>query len=102
MPEEYSNFDSLPHVIVADRMKKQGKSETELRGHTIEFVICLPTSGDSTNMKNLAHKAFSPDELLHSKGNLKIDIDWYCSQQLLPPITRLIEHIDGIEVEFVA
>jgi DNA polymerase alpha subunit A len=99
MPEEYTNFDSLPHVIVADRMKKQGKSETELRGHTIEFVICLPTSGDTSNMKNLANKAFSPDEL---KGNLRIDIDWYCSQQLLPPITRLIEHIDGIEVEFVA
>jgi len=33
---------------------------------------------------------------------LKIDIDWYIIQQILPPITRLIEHIEGIEVDFVA
>jgi DNA polymerase alpha subunit A len=39
---------------------------------------------------------------LHSKGTLKIDIDWYSSQQLLPPLTRLIEHIEGIEIDFVA
>lgn len=30
------------------------------------------------------------------------DVDWYIMQQLLPPITRLIEHIEGIEVDFVA
>ena len=30
------------------------------------------------------------------------DVDWYIIQQLMPPITRLIEHIDGIEIDFVA
>ena len=35
-------------------------------------------------------------------AKLKIDIDWYINQQLLPPITRLIEHIEGIEIDFVA
>jgi DNA polymerase alpha subunit A len=71
--------------------------------HFIEYVICLQVGSESgNNPTNLANKAFSPDELLHSKGNLKIDIDWYSSNQLLPPITRLIEHIDGIEVDFVA
>jgi len=30
------------------------------------------------------------------------DVDWYIMHQLLPPITRLIEHIEGIEVDFVA
>lgn len=39
---------------------------------------------------------------MDKKRNLQIDTDWYITQQLLPPITRLIEHIDGIEVDFVA
>ena len=46
--------------------------------------------------------AYSPDEFLSSKNSLKIDVDWYINQQLLPPITRLIEHIEGIEIDFVA
>lgn len=58
----------------------------------------------------LAGKAYSPDELLNNnkdrnKNNeerLKLDIDWYITQQIMPPITRLIEHIDGITVDFVA
>jgi DNA polymerase alpha subunit A len=50
----------------------------------------------------LADKAFHPDEVLASRGKHDLDIDWYITQQILPPITRLIEHIDGIDVEFVA
>ena len=46
--------------------------------------------------------AYHPDEVLDKKRNLSIDYAWYIHQQLLPPITRLIEHIEGIEVEFVA
>ena len=32
----------------------------------------------------------------------KVDIEWYVSNQLLPPIGRLIEPVDGIELDFVA
>jgi len=39
---------------------------------------------------------------MQSRGKLLPDVDWYIMQQLMPPITRLIEHIDGIEVDFVA
>jgi len=46
--------------------------------------------------------AYSPEEFLDKRKNLVIDTDWYITQQLLPPITRLIEHIEGIEVDFVA
>lgn len=46
--------------------------------------------------------AFSFDEVMASRGTLIPDVDWYIMQQLMPPITRLIEHIDGIEVDFVA
>lgn len=46
--------------------------------------------------------AYSPEEFMDQKNSLEIDIEWYITQQLLPPITRLIEHIEGIEVDFVA
>jgi DNA polymerase alpha subunit A len=77
-PKDYNKFDSLPHVAVADRLIRTGKkAETSLVGHFVVYVICLPTDGAATN--TLASKAFSPDELLHSKGTLKIDVDWYTS-----------------------
>ena len=34
--------------------------------------------------------------------NLKPDVNWYILQQLMPPITRLIQHIDGLNIDFVA
>ena len=40
--------------------------------------------------------------MVSSRGKKKPDVQWYISQQLLPPITRLIEHIDGLNVDFVA
>ena len=39
-PSEYSDIKSLPHVIVADRLIKQGKAESELVGNFIPYVIC--------------------------------------------------------------
>ena len=60
---------------------------------------------EKTNKKKqmyLSDKAYSPDELLASRGKLTLDTQWYITQQIMPPITRLIEHIDGINVDFVA
>ena len=51
---------------------------------------------------NLSDMAYCPDELKQAQGKLTIDTDWYNMQQLMPPITRLIEHIDGITIDFVA
>jgi len=39
---------------------------------------------------------------MDKKKGLSVNTDWYITQQILPPITRLIEHIEGIEVDFVA
>lgn len=81
-------------------MKSLGKSEAELVNNFIPYVICkLPFDQEKQNPQ-LADKAYSPDEVNHRKA--EIDIDYYITQQILPPITRLIEHIDGIDVEFVA
>lgn len=99
---DYSDIKGQPHVAVAQRMKNQGKSESELVNNFIPYVICkLPFQADKPNPQ-LADKSYHPDEVIASKGKAELDIDWYITQQILPPITRLIEHIDGIDVEFVA
>lgn len=70
--------------------------------HFIPYVICDSTQNKEQKKPSLGDMAYSPDEFLAAKSSLKIDVDWYINQQLLPPITRLIEHIEGIEVDFVA
>lgn len=109
MPEYYSDVKSLPHVQVALRQKQQGKSDTELVNNFIPYLICetkeqkeLDEKAGKPAVIHLADKAYSPDELLAQRGKLTIDTQWYITQQIMPPITRLIEHIDGINVDFVA
>jgi DNA polymerase alpha subunit A len=68
----------------------------------IPYVVCKESSNPEKQNPGLADKAYHPDEVINSKGKLTLDIDWYNTQQLLPPITRLIEYIEGIEIEFVA
>jgi DNA polymerase alpha subunit A len=50
-PSEYSDFKSLPHVIVADRLIKQGKSESELVNNFIGYVICKKAESDNDEAK---------------------------------------------------
>lgn len=89
-------------MSVAQRLKAQGKAESELVNNFIPYVICKqPFVADKQN-PSLADKSFHPDEVVGSQGKHQVDNDWYITQQILPPITRLIEHIDGIDVEFVA
>lgn len=100
---EYKDFSNHPHVQVAQRLKNTGKSDADLVGSTIHYVICVqPTCAPEKTNPSLADKAYHPDEYLAKKGQLDLDIQWYITQQVLPPITRLIDNIEGIEVEFVA
>lgn len=101
---DYNDIKGQPHVAVAKRLRDQGKSEAQLVNNFIPYVICNEpfTSLQNNQSPALSDKAYHPDEVMSSKGKATIDNDWYVSTQLLPPITRLIEHIEGIEVEFVA
>ena len=102
-PQDYSDPKSLPHVQVALRLKQNGKSDADLVNHFINFVICkVSTPQEKAKRVMIGDMAFHPDEFLDRKNNLEIDTEWYITQQLLPPISRLIEHIDGIEIDFVA
>jgi DNA polymerase alpha subunit A len=102
---EYSDPKSLPHVQVALRLKALGKSDSELVNNFIPYIICLTDLAKDQKKLSIGDMAYSPDEYLKSQATdskLRLDTDWYITQQLLPPITRLIEHIEGIEVDFVA
>ena len=94
-PQDYTETKAQPHVAIALRMKQAGKSDAELVNNFIQYVICKNETATC-----LADKSFSPQEVTEKK--LEIDVEWYITTQLLPPITRLIEHLEGIEVEFVA
>ncbi|CAI2362741.1 unnamed protein product [Moneuplotes crassus] len=93
---KYEKGQTIPHIVIAMRMKdKLGKSDNELINTFIPYVICKGPE------KNAAQRAYTPDEFLKSNGELELDIDWYLSQQIYPPISRLIEHIEGIDARFI-
>lgn len=71
---DYTDTKALPHVVVAQRLKNQGKPETDLR--FIPYVICKV---ENTNAY-LGDRGFHPEELINSKGKLELDIDWYITQ----------------------
>ena len=71
--------------------KQEEPKQEETKG-----ALAQPTSKFS-----FEKAAYSFDEVMGNRS-LKPDVDWYIMQQLMPPITRLIQHIDGIEIDFVA
>eukprot|EP00474_Spongospora_subterranea_P002469 CRZ02927.1 hypothetical protein [Spongospora subterranea] len=93
-PSEYPDASSLPHVAVATQMVKQG---TMVRvGDYIPYVIC--ESGEKT----LASRAFHPSALLDQSRGLRLDIKWYLTQQIVPPVLRLCAHIEGTDASRLA
>jgi len=106
-PDDYPDAKSQPHVHVA-RMMIKHKIGVVNRGDHIPYVITAPIEkepGDPTDGGDKIHKqtktksaverARHPEEILRSDGVLKPDVEWYLTQQILPPITRLCEPIEG-------
>ncbi|KAI0244386.1 DNA-directed DNA polymerase alpha catalytic subunit pol1 [Massospora cicadina] len=93
---KYADAATQPHVQVALRLQKQ-QNFTVGKGTTIDYIICC-TDDPS---KPYAQRAFSADEVAKDPS-LKVDYDWYLSRQLLPPIARLCEPIDGITMAQLA
>lgn len=94
-PHEYPDAKSQPHLQVALSMMKAGKPVNV--GDHIEYVIC-----EKEGAKAAAERAFLPDDVKHSEGELKVDVEWYLTQQILPPIARLCEPIEGTSVATLA
>ncbi|OMH81149.1 DNA polymerase alpha catalytic subunit [Zancudomyces culisetae] len=107
-PEAYGDAHTQPHVCVALRMKKAGYSFSS--GDTVPYIICTTsavvngTTGSSSSSSStsntssaLAARAYHPEEINNSGGTILVDFEWYLSQQIYPPISRLCEPINEID-----
>lgn len=106
-PNDYPDGKSQPHVNVAKSMILHNRPVNI--GDHIPFVITLlpdpiDESNPETQPKKLsyAERARHPEEILRSAGALKPDIEWYLTQQILPPIVRLCEPITGTSQSIIA
>ncbi|KZP01754.1 DNA polymerase alpha catalytic subunit, partial [Calocera viscosa TUFC12733] len=93
-PEDYPDAKSQPHVQVALRMKARGNSARG--GDVIPYIFCLGEDGQTARTAH-ADRAHHPDELRKVNSGLQIDYVHYLSQQILPPIERLCEPIEGTD-----
>ncbi|KAF8585711.1 DNA polymerase alpha catalytic subunit [Ramaria rubella] len=93
-PEDYPDAKNQPHVQVALRLKTKGHSARA--GDVIPYVFCLGDDGQTARTAQ-ADKARHPDDIRKAGSEFKIDYEHYLSQQVLPPIERLCEPIEGTD-----
>lgn len=95
-PKAYgSNLGGQPHVHVALRMQERGLNAR--MGDVIPYIFCLEPDGESNSKSGQADRAHHPDELRKHDSELKIDYDHYLALQILPPIERLCDSIEGTD-----
>jgi len=103
-PKDYPDGKSLPHVHVAKMMIKNNRKLTV--GDHIPYVICEPLAVDGEEApkasKTATSRARHPDEMARSRSILKPDVEWYLTQQILPPVSRLCEPIEGLSQGLIA
>ena len=91
--KDYPDAKSMPHLQVALAMIKDGKPVNT--GDHIPYVICVDTTPGFVQPASFAQRAYHPDVIAKSDGRLAVDYEWYLTQQILPPIARLCEPIEG-------
>ena len=76
--------DHIPYVITApiEEMDEEGR----------------PKPVSSSPIERARH----PEEIVRSNGVLKPDVEWYLSMQILPPIARLCDPIEGTSQQILA
>ncbi|KAK7031479.1 DNA polymerase [Favolaschia claudopus] len=93
-PQDYPDVKAQPHVQVALRMKARG-GDAKL-GDVIPYVFCL-AEGEQTAKTAQADRAKHPEEFKKADSGLKLDYEYYLGHQVLPPIERLCEPIEGTD-----
>jgi DNA polymerase alpha subunit A len=111
-PKDYPDCKGQAHLQVALQMVKANKPVNI--GDHIPYVICVQVTDCSLALFNVlmylffydsclqgpegaqaTARAYHPDEVVRKNGELTLDYEWYISTQLLPPISRLCEPIEG-------
>eukprot|EP00388_Colpodella_angusta_P035962 GDKK01037567.1.p1 GENE.GDKK01037567.1~~GDKK01037567.1.p1 ORF type:complete len:1425 (-),score=384.28 GDKK01037567.1:57-4331(-) len=101
-PNMYSDAGAQPHVQVALRLQSRTGRQVKA-GDLVPYIITLPKAikteeGAEASIvaaavpvsSSIATRAFAPDEL-RADEELKPDIPWYKSNQLLAPIARVLQ-----------
>ena len=117
-PQDYSSRKGQPHLLVAIKMQKEGKFVNA--GDHIPYVICKPLHGAGQNSSTpFAERAWHPKDVIRQQplvqknetsedgigpgpDRLEVDIEWYLAQQILPPVSRLVDPIEGISTPSIA
>lgn len=104
-PNDYPDGNSQPHVQVAKVMLQNNRAVNT--GDHIPYIITAPMEQEATDqplakLATWAERARHPEEIARSGGLLKPDVEWYLTQQILPPIGRLCEPIDGTSQQILA
>ena len=86
----------MSHVKAALQYNELNKGKKLRSGDTVPYVICE----DGSNLP-ATQRAYHCD-ILKDNPELKIDFNYYLSQQLLPVVSRLCEPIDGTDPHSLA
>ncbi len=66
-------------------------------GDHIPYIIC-----EQKDVNQVSARAHHPKEIADAKGALPIDINWYLSSQVLPPVARLCAPIEETNAAQIA
>jgi len=99
-PNDYPDGKSQAHVQVAKMMLKNDRPVNS--GDHIPYVITAVLEDQDGKAPSAAERARHPDEIRRSNGILKPDIEWYLTQQILPPTARLCDPIAGTSQTIMA
>lgn len=105
-PNEYPDSKSQAHVVVAKQMLANNLAVNT--GDHIPYIITEPIEeqqiegAPAKKVPSATERARHPDEIIRSDGVLKPDVEWYLTQQILPPISRLCEPIEGATQQILA
>ncbi|ORZ34703.1 hypothetical protein BCR44DRAFT_33527 [Catenaria anguillulae PL171] len=110
-PREYADAASQPHVQVALAMEARG--EVVQVGATVPYVItsaattAVKTEGAAEHQQQQQQPSLSSSSSIALRARhpadfardptLKVDVEWYLGQQVLPPVTRLCAVIEGTD-----
>ena len=84
------------YLQVAARMNSKAGGKKLKSGDTVEYVICDDGSGLAATQR-----AYHVDEV-RERNDLKIDCEYYLSQQLHPVVSRLIDPLEGTDAARIA
>ncbi|XP_035693536.1 DNA polymerase alpha catalytic subunit-like [Branchiostoma floridae] len=95
-PQDYPDKKTLPHVQVAMWMNSHSEGKKVGAGDTISYIIC-----EDGSRLPATQRAYAADRLAKDE-NLKIDTQYYLSQQVHPVVSRLCDPIDGTDAGIIA